>query len=152
MSTSPQDSFKVRQATLPDVQRVFTLLKVMHGEVGIFPLAEEKAVARIASIIEAGGCLVIEDGGEMVASVGLEQNAAWYTEAQCYADVWFYVHHDHRKSGHAKVLLWFSKQASRMKQIPVVVSVGTTKDTLRKLRFFRKYMTPFGGSFIYGVQ
>lgn len=123
----------------------------MHAEIGICKLDKEKAVARIAAVISAGGCLVIEDGGKMVASVGLEETSAWYSQDKALYDTWFYVHHDHRKSGHAKALLYFTKQASKMKGIPVVVSVGTTKDTLRKLRFFRKYMTPFGGSFIYGV-
>lgn len=136
---------------LSDVEELYSFLSNMHAEIGVARLDREKALARIAQVVQGGGALVIEDGGRMVASVGIEETSAWYSNEKAYYDTWFYVHHDHRKSGHAKALLYFVKQASKVRGIPVVISVGTTKDTLRKLRFFRKYMTPFGGSFIYGI-
>jgi GNAT superfamily N-acetyltransferase len=136
-------------ATPDDFEAVYELLKVMHAENGIGRVDEPKARGAISEVINANGCLLAWQGDRIVGSVGLTMTSWWYSRENFLTDMWFFVHPDHRAEGHATRLIAWMKTAAKHAGIPVVLSVGTKVDSLSKLKFFRKHMTPFGGAFIY---
>jgi|TARA_R100001086_G_C11832837_1_gene257031 GNAT superfamily N-acetyltransferase len=136
-------------ATNDDLAEVCDLLRVMHDENGIGRVNEEKALGVISSHIEEGGCIISRSNGDLVGSVGIYQDTWWYSDEKAFFDRWFFVHPEHRTGGHAVRLLGAIKQAARNESRPFVLHVGTTVNAWAKLKFFRKHLTPFGGSFVY---
>lgn len=136
-------------ATQDDLQAVCDLLRVMHAENGIGRVNEGKALGVISNRINEGGVLISKQRGQVVGSVAIYRAEWWYSDELAFFDQWFYVHVDHRAEGHATRLIAALKQAARNTGIPVVLHVGTTVDALSKLKFFKKYLQPFGGSFIF---
>lgn len=136
-------------ATSDDLQEVCDLLRVMHAENGVGRVNETKALGVITQTINAGHCLITRDQGQVVGSMGLYRSQWWYSDDPVFFDQWFFVHPKHRSSGHALRLISAMKAISAQNKTPFVLSVGTTVDTLEKLRFFRKHLQPFGGSFVY---
>lgn len=136
-------------ATPDDLDEVCELIRVMHAEVGIGRLDDTKVRGAISEIINSGGCLISKQDDRIVGSVGLTMTSWWYSPDRFLVDQWFFVHPDHRAEGHATQLIAWMKTAAKNTGIPVVLSVGTTVDALSKLKYFRKHLTPFGGSFIY---
>lgn len=136
-------------ATPDELEEVCDLLRVMHAENGIGRVDEHKARGAISQIINASGCLISRQDGKIVGSVGLTMTSWWYSGENFLTDMWFFVHPEHRDGGHASRLIGWMKSAADLGRVPVVLSVGTKVDSLSKLKFFRKHMTPFGGAFIY---
>lgn len=136
-------------ATPADLQEVCDLLRVMHAENGVGRVNETKALGVITQRIQEGGCLLSRRHGRVVGSVAIYKSNWWYSDELAFFDQWFFVHPDHRNEGHAVRLIASLKQASRDTKIPVVLHVGTTVDALSKLKFFKKHLTPFGGSFLF---
>lgn len=137
-------------ATSDDLPQVFDLLKVMHAENGVGRVNEAKALGVISQRINDGGCMITRHkAGHLVGTVAVYRSTWWYSDETALFDQWFFVHPEHRNEGHAVRLIAALKQAARNTGIPLVFSVGTTVDALSKLKFFKKHMTPFGGSFIF---
>lgn len=136
-------------ATTDDLQEVCDLLRVMHAENGVGRVNEAKALGVISQRINDGGCMITRQQGRVVGSVAVYKNTWWYSDELVFFDQWFFVHPDFRNSGHAVRLIAALKQACRNTRTPLVLSVGTTVDALSKLKFFKKHLTPFGGSFLF---
>lgn len=136
-------------ATPSDLSEVVDLLRVMHAENGVGRVNETKALGVITKRIEAGGCMLARSHGRLVGSVAIYKDNWWYSDELAFFDQWFFVHPEHRSEGHAVRLLAALKQACRNTGVPLVLHVGTTVDALSKLKFFKKHLTPFGGSFLF---
>lgn len=136
-------------ATLDELPQICDLLRVMYAENGVGRVNEQKALGAITQRISEGGCLISKQHDRVVGSVAIYRSTWWYSDQVAFFDQWFFVHPDHRTQGHAVRLIAGLKQACRDTGIPLVFQVGTTVDTLSKLKFFKKHLTPFGGSFIF---
>ena len=136
-------------ATAADLPEVCELLRVMHTENGVGRVNEDKALGVISQRIKDGGCMISRSRGRLVGSVAVYESNWWYSDELAYFDQWFFVHPENRNEGHAVRLIAAMKAAARIRGIPLVFAVGTTVDTLSKLKFFKKHLTPFGGSFIF---
>ena len=136
-------------ATPADLPEVCDLLRVMHAENGIGKVHEAKALGVITSRINEGGCVLSRNKGKLVGSVAVYKSTWWYSEEVALFDQWFFVHPAHRTEGHAVRLIAALKQACRDSGMPLVFSVGSPIDALSKLKFFKKHLTPFGGSFLF---
>lgn len=136
-------------ATIDDLEGVCDLLRVMHAENGVGRVNEIKARGVITQRINEGGCMITRRHGKLVGSVAIYRDAWWYSSEPAFFDQWFFVHPDHRTEGHAVRLLAALKQACRNTGMPLVLNVGTAVDALSKLKFFKKHLTPFGGSFLF---
>lgn len=136
-------------ATPDDLDEVCELLWVMHDENGVGRLDKPKARGAISQIIDSGGCFVARQDDRIVGSAGLFMTEWWYSREKALFDQWFFVHPDYRKYGHATRLIAALKAAGRTGRIPVVLQVASTVDTLSKLKFFRRHLTPFGGAFVF---
>lgn len=140
----------MRVATPDDLEAVYQLLLVMHGEyANIGRVDAAKARGAILDIIKSGGCIVAEQNGEIVGSVGIFKSASWFSSDEVWSDQWFFIHPDHRKHGLATQFIACLKAAANSENRPFVLSVNTTARTLTKLKYFKKHMQQFGGSFIY---
>lgn len=139
----------LRIATPADLEAICNLLRSMHDEIGVGRVDEKTALGAISEIINQGYCVVVEKDGAIVGSIGLTLTQWWYSKDKLFTDQWFFVHPDHRKFGLATRLLNFVKAVGDRRGLPVVISVGTTIETLPKLKFFKKHLKPFGGSFIH---
>ena len=139
----------IELATSADFEGVCDLLRAMHAENGVGRVNEAKARGVISQNIESGGCLISRQRGVIVGSVAIYRDQWWYSDETAFFDRWFFVHPDNRDKGHAERLIAALKAAARNTGLPMVLSVGTTVDALPKLRFFKKHLTPFGGSFIF---
>lgn len=136
-------------ATLADLDEMCELLWVMHAENGVGQLDKPKARGAISEVIANGGCLISRQNDRIVGSVGLVMCEWWYSKDKALMDKWFFVHPAHRTEGHATRLIAAAKAAARNTGIPFVTAVSTTVDTLSKLKFFKRHLTPFGGAFIF---
>lgn len=136
-------------ATPENLEEVCELLRVMHAENGVGRVNEEKARGVITKRLQEGGVILARSHGRLVGSVAIYKDNWWYSDELAFFDQWFFVHPEHRSEGHAVRLLAALKQACRNTGVPLVLHVGTTVDALSKLKFFKKHLTPFGGSFIF---
>ncbi len=140
----------MRVAEPTDLQAICALLRIVHAEVGILTVDEPKAQETIRAIIESSQCLVCEDAGQIVASLGLAfERPQWWSSDTGLVDKWFLIHPDHRGSQHVQDLVLTAKSMARIAAVPLWIGVSTTKKTVRKMLFLEKYMQPFGGMFYY---
>ena len=140
----------MRPAEPSDFDAVCTLLRLMHSEVAVLTVDEQKASGAVRAIIDSGQCLVCVESGQIVASLGLTFGEPfWYSSDQGLIDKWFFIHPDHRGGPHAQDLVLTAKKMARIAQVPLWIGVSSTKKTVRKMLFMERYMIPFGGIFYY---
>ncbi len=146
----PKGGPKLRLATPADAEAVMALLRVMHAEIGMASLNEDKVRQKVAHVILRGFvCLALSDG-RPVGTCGIEVSQMWYSDEHHLAETWFFVHPDHRQSRHAVRLMRFANELARQIGLPVFMGVVTTKDTERKCAFFNRHMTSIGQLFVGG--
>jgi len=136
-------------ATPDDLPEICELLRAMHAENGVGQVNDKKALGVITQRINDGGCMICRQHGRLVGSVAIYKDTWWYSDEKVFFDQWFFVHPEFRAFGHATRLLAALKQACRNTGVPLVLHVGTPIDALSKLKFFKKHLTPFGGSFVF---
>lgn len=88
-----------------DAPVVLDFLRAMHAEVGRAPLNDAKALGVIAETIRLGVALVVEDGGRIVGSMGLNRIDYWYADDDFLGETWLYVDREYRKAGEVIGLL-----------------------------------------------
>jgi len=144
-----------------DEMAIFRLLRMELFEVaeGIAPPSEHKIAAWIERGIQGVEGVVIgvidAPGVGPVATIGLTQNQWWFTNNWHVAEMWNYVHPDHRKSTYAHDLIQFSKWANDEwtanlgYQTYLVTGVLTTKKVQQKVRLYRRMLTQAGAWFLY---
>lgn len=147
----------LRIATPTDIELIGDLLRLMHTEIGIGRANEAKARVAVTDIVNKGQCIVATKGGKIVGSIGLALTSFWYSSDVFMIDQWFFVHPEFRadkneggeNAGHASKLVEAAKAAADLRGVPLVIQVGSTKDTMAKVRWFSKRMQPFGGAFVH---
>lgn len=98
-------TLSIRPAGPQDAARILDFLRGMHAEVGQAPLHFAKALAAITEVAATGVAYVVEDDGQIVASMGLTQFDHWYADASFLAELWIYVAPAYRAEGAAIALL-----------------------------------------------
>lgn len=149
----------LRLATPDDLEQIGKLLWMMTAEIGVGRVNEPKAREAVSNIVNAknGACILAERKGQIVGTLGLTMTSWWYSSDRFMTDLFFFVHPDHRadlteggeNAGHASRMIAWAKAAADKARVPLVLSVGTDIDAIPKIRFMRKHLTPFGGSFIH---
>jgi len=141
----------LRKATIADTERIFELLKIMHGENGIAPMSPIKVVRRIKSCITDGVVLLFEVDGKLVGSVGAGMQEFWYSEFAHLSDYWIFVHPAHRKSTVVLELIKGLREKALQLDVPLAVGVHSPKETERKDGLFRRlFGAPIGQMFVEG--
>jgi len=147
----------VRLATKADEAQIFSLLMVMHAEMGFFGVNESKVIAgiKIATERQGGIIYVIEDNGRIVATLGMVFATEWYSDDEFLAERWNFVHPDYRRTDYARKLLeqakWTHERFKVLgRDIPVQVGINSFDRTEAKIRLYARHMPCVGAYFIYG--
>lgn len=149
----------LRIATPDDLEKIGALLWMMTAEIGVGRVNESKAREAVnRTLLEPHSCCILaERKGDVVGCLGLVMTSWWYSTDRFLMDLFFFVHPQHRadkheegeNGGHASRMIAVAKILACKKAVPLVLSVGTDIDPIPKIRFMRKHMEPFGGSFIF---
>lgn len=151
----------VRLATRADEGEIFSLLMMMHAEMGFFNVNQTKVVEGIKVATEQRGGIiyVIEDRGRVVATLGMVFAQEWYSDDEFLAERWNFVHPDYRQgTDYARRLLeqakWTHERFKLGKDgriIPVQVGINSFDRTEAKIRMYARHMPCVGAYFIYGA-
>ncbi len=121
---------KIRQAAMADASTILKLCARMHGEASLdMPdIDPVKAMHRIVHVIGNGGAYVVgaaKNDGPMtvVGTIGLEVQQDWYSSSDYVADVWLYVHTEHRSLAAWRALKHLAEAMAKDLDVPVRLGV-----------------------------
>ena len=140
----------VRGATRADEHELLRLLHLMHDEGGLMPLDEHRARETFARAFnrEGGNIIGVIDGDKKIeAAICMTIGRFWYAEDFHLEEVFAFVDPNHRQSSHAKALLAFAKQCSKVLRIPLLIGVLSNKRTAAKVRLYRAQFGESAGAF-----
>lgn len=146
----------LRLARPSDEDQLYHLLMMLHAENGIFKVNPRKVRDGIqVGTLGQGGLIYVNDGLEVVATLGMVFASDWYTDDVYLSERWNYVHPDHRRSDYANMLLeqakWSSDYLSRGKEkVPLQVGICSNRRTEAKVRFYARQLPCIGAFFMYG--
>lgn len=142
----------VRAANKEDVDRIFFLLVEMAKENSKHKISVGKALEHISGVVTCGGCAVVENGNEIVGSVGVSIQSNWFSNDKFLGDSWFYVSPEYRNSRAAILLKRFIFGLADTARMNLVLAVVSTTDGERKSKFFARDMECLGGTFVKECQ
>lgn len=147
----------VKCAKESDEQAMMDLLRLNWEENGMAPLDENEVLGLLRRGIRRDQAIVgvIRGPQRIEASIGLFIGKWWYTTPgnQHLEDLWCFVHPDHRRTTHAKDLLAFSKWASYILGVPLLMGVLSNERTAPKVRLYQRSLgTPAGAIFVIGKK
>lgn len=150
-----------RPAVQNDTEELIALLRQMHEEIGLWSLDEAALLNTVTQRIKENGVCIIEDDGEIIATIGLHAYRVWYSGSYVLQDQWLFIREDYRTLDVFKRLISSAMTCSRMMDLPLIICLHTVKDHDRKDILFRRYMDqvmkayrfePCGGQYETGVK
>lgn len=143
----------VRFATAADEDQIFALLMLLHSENGMFGVNDDKVREgiKIATRRKGGFIWVIDEGGRVVATMGMLIVSDWYSDDEYLLERWNFVHPKYRKSNYARMLIEQAKWTSNLMKLPVQVGINSFDRTEGKVRLYARHMPCVGAFFMYGT-
>ena len=143
----------VRFATPADEDQIFALLMLLHSENGMFGVNDDKVREgiKIATRRKGGFIWVIDEGGRVVATMGMLIVSDWYSDDEYLLERWNFVHPKYRKSNYARMLIEQAKWTSNLMKLPVQVGINSFDRTEGKVRLYARHMPCVGAFFMYGT-
>ena len=143
----------VRFATPADEDQIFALLLLLHSENGMFGVNDTKVREgiKIATRRKGGFIWVIDEGGRVVATMGMLIVTDWYSDDEYLLERWNFVHPKYRKSNYARMLIEQAKWTSNLMKLPVQVGINSFDRTEGKVRLYARHMVCVGAFFMYGL-
>ncbi len=153
----------VRLATMKDEDQIYNILADgLFHENSTFSLSEGKVRSFIRNAVNCEGGIigVIEENGEIAASIGMNMGTFWYSDDWHIEEYWNYVRPEYRKhtdefsyrSHYARDLINFGKWcAERMKMVLNIGIISTTR-TEAKCRLYGRNLTPVGMFFMHNLE
>ena len=128
----------IRRATVDDSDQLLTLLAMRHSENGpaLGRFDEYNARAKVVEMSRPRGLGVIgviEVGGKIVATIGLQVGRFWDTNQPHLEDVWIFVHPDHRRTNYLKRLIAYAKSASRESGLRLVMAQADSQTRIAQV-------------------
>lgn len=142
----------VRIGQPADFDNMMVLLREMHAENGIAPLAEAKIIPPLqCALAQYHGLVGIIDGddGDIAASVGLFTGEWWYSEDRHLEDRWNFVRAPYRSRRMARPLLEFSKQSAAALGLPLLMGVLSEARTEAKVALYKRQLPYAGAIFLW---
>ena len=150
----------VRIATMEDYPEITRLFLQYHNESAHFSLDYKKIdwiVARLLNpeiiarddIGTRGVMGVIGPVGALEGVVAVIISTPWYSSQRVLNDLALYVDPHYRASSHAKAMIEWMKEQSRVTNIPLISGVVATERTEAKVRLFRRQMPVKMGEYFY---
>jgi len=151
-------NLKLRQIeeTQEDFERLVGLLTSFANEHEMGKLSGknynfEKGLGWIINGIKTGGWVLLNEEDQMVGSIALNLTSLWYSDQQYYADAWFYILPEYRKSKGAAALLSTAQMFAEDKGLPLVMNIFNMENTEAKIKLLqRKGFKLIGGTFVSG--
>ena len=152
---------KIRLATAADEAEVITMVRLMHGESGLFSLDIDRVRETLSRAWERkGGSLwVIGQPGNIRAMLYITIDMAWYTRDTHLGEVFCWVHPQHRNSDYAKLLIQHAKECSDKTsaragfKVPLMMGVLTGNRMAAKVRLYRRFFgLPVGAFFLHNAD
>lgn len=150
----------VRKAGPADAADVMELCRLLAAENAQFLMSEIKVANKLAQalflpppgyVVLPAICGVIGEPGALQASIFLEVGSLWYTDELGLHELWNFVHPDHRRSDHAKILIEFAKACQQAIGLPLSIGVVSNERTEAKIRLYQRRLgKPAGAFFSYG--
>ncbi len=143
----------VRFATPADEDQIFALLLMLHSENGMFGVNDTKVRdgIKVATRRKGGFIWVIDEGGRVVATLGMLIVTDWYSDDEYLLERWNFVHPKYRKSNYARMLIEQAKWTSNLMKLPVQVGINSFARTEGKVRLYARHMPCVGAFFMYGT-
>lgn len=153
------DPSHVRLADARDQDELFEMTRLLHGEIGIFPIAEHKVRQMIREAVtgppERRGGLIgaIGSPGNIMGSICLQIGSYWYTDSLVFSERWNFVLPPYRHTSASQDLIAFARTMSDQFDIPLMISVVSNDRTAAKVRLYRKQLgEPVGAFFAHNAK
>jgi hypothetical protein len=148
----------VRLGVPGDEKAILAMLLEGHDENGLVEADVDKMRGEIAAMVrQDSGAFsmigLIEQDGQLAASVGLTLSQLWYSSEWTLGERWAYVRpafRDH--TDYVTDLINFSKWASDQLGVPLEMGIISTFRTEAKVRLYRRHLKPIGAFFAYGIE
>ena len=142
----------VRFATPADEDQIFALLMLLHSENGWFSVNDQKVREgiKVATRRKGGFIWVCDEGGRVVATLGMLIVSDWWSDDEYLLERWNFVHPKYRKSNYARMLIEQAKWTSNLMKLPVQVGINSFSRTEGKVRLYARHMPCVGAFFMYG--
>ena len=140
----------VRSATPEDYPQIIELSEQLHRENGHASIDYNVAEAAIMEAINGKRALigVIGDVGKIEGIVFLRFASFWHSSDVFAEELFLFVPPAYRKTGNAKALLMFAKDAATRLDLPLMIGVLSSHRTKGKLKLYEKHLgVPVGGYF-----
>lgn len=158
MTTQLGDPSRVRLADERDQDELFEMTRLLHGEIGIFPICESKVRDMIREAVtgppeQRGGLIgAIGEPGAIQGSICLQLGSYWYTDENVFSERWNFVLPGFRHTSASQDLIAFARTMSDHFEIPLMISVVSNDRTAAKVRLYRKQLgEPIGAFFAHNA-
>jgi len=155
----------VRLAKYGDEEKMYDTIVQGHADNGLWPLAPMKIVKLIQSAVLANKAAqepvigIIEgENGEIEAMTCMQLETFWYTDEWHIAELFNWVHPDHRSSRHAQELMEFQRRFSDNmtkltgKKIALITGVMSIKRLEAKMNLFARKYPQIGALYAYNLD
>ena len=143
---------EIRRAGPLDLSALIGMLAEMHEqtEIPTPPINSEKMINKIIEVIHRGVVFVaLDEGNELMGSVGGMVGQDWWSDQPYLADLWFYVSPKHRKGTIALKLIKNFIETANDAKLTVRLGHIFSGDLERKDKFFERLgMTKAGSVFV----
>lgn len=139
----------VRIASPEDIEGIYRLMVMAHGEAGEHPMDEEKVLSRIIAAVQRQASMIGvigERGGELKGYIYLTLQEMWYSTDTVLQELSNFIHPDYRRSDFAKQTIAFAKKCADELNVDLMIGVVSNERTTAKCRLYRRQV-PFVGEF-----
>lgn len=127
------------------------LLRLLHAENSLEGFAMDEDMVRNTlrrAFNRQGGIVgVIGEPGHLEAGIYLSLSQMWYSAAWHLAELWNFVHPDHRRSPHAKSMIAFAKHCAEELSVPLIIGIVSNERTEAKVRLYERQLAKPAGAF-----
>lgn len=149
----------VRVATRADEDAIFALMYLAHKENGMGTMNPEKVWLGIRhALSRKGGVIGVIDGADGIEGmIFLNLSQWWYSDDWHLDEMMNFVHPEHRRKNHARMLIefakWFAEEISTGldEPMPLFVGVLTTHRVEAKVRLYQRKLQQGGAVFFHNL-
>lgn len=153
----------VRLAVRSDEDEIFRILSEgLFQENGTFSLSENKSRDFIRQAVDCQGGIigVIEEEGQIAATIGMNLGTFWYSDDWHIEEYWNFVRPEFRnhigekshRSYYAKDLINFGKWCAEKMGLILNIGIISTTRTEAKCRLYGRNLTPVGMFFMHNLE
>jgi hypothetical protein len=147
----------VRTAQPDDEEGVMALARMIHGEIGMFNLNENKVRDMILPLLykHLGIIGVVGKKDNLEAMILLRVATNWYSDTPFLEEMSVFVKPEFRNATVSRVhtMIEFAKKAADGLDLPLMIGVLSNQRTNAKVELYEKHFgVPAGAFFIYGAK